>query len=267
MSDENDPYSLSHSRGSSSEESGTLSDDSSLDVDPVLKKIPFLRAQLEEVKGGGGQRFQKQTMKKAIVTKTRIEMFYEKMSKQNKEREMRRIALETEMSRKCLAEADREEYRKKLQAKETQHLRLKRVKVSMAMFEKLRTIGKGAYGKVMIVRLKHTNQIFAMKKMRKDEMLRKNAQKHVRIEKEILESSQQVPWVTRLFFSFQDINYLYLVMEFVQGGDLMSWLIKLDIFTEECTRFLMAGIILSSFVMFLFLICSCRDHFGGIISP
>ena len=101
------------------------------------------------------------------------------------------------------------------------------------------TIGKGAFGKVMLVRMRGSNQLFAMKKLRKDEMLKKDQVKHVHSEravrfsrsvmvvlsellpnKQVLKESNtlyqnQNPWITRLFYSFQDKDYLYLVMEYV----------------------------------------------------
>lgn len=45
------------------------------------------------------------------------------------------------------------------------------------------------------------------------------------------------PWIVSLKYSFQDEIYLYLVMEFLQGGDLMTLLIKRNILTEEESRF------------------------------
>lgn len=62
---------------------------------------------------------------------------------------------------------------------------------------------------------------------------------HVRAERDVLAESTS-PWVVQLFFSFQDNIHLYLVMEFLPGGDLMSMLIKYDTFSEDVTRFYMA---------------------------
>lgn len=67
---------------------------------------------------------------------------------------------------------------------------------------------------------------------------------HVRAERDVLaESNSQ--WVVQLYFSFQDSAYLYLIMEFLPGGDLMSMLIKYDTFTEDVTRFYMAECVLA----------------------
>jgi protein-serine/threonine kinase len=67
---------------------------------------------------------------------------------------------------------------------------------------------------------------------------------HVRAERDVLAESNS-PWVVQLYYSFQDSSYLYLLMEFLPGGDLMTMLIKYDTFSEDVTRFYMAECILA----------------------
>ena len=62
---------------------------------------------------------------------------------------------------------------------------------------------------------------------------------HVRAERDVLAESNS-PWVVQLFYSFQDAQTLYLIMEFLPGGDLMTMLIKYDTFSEDVTRFYIA---------------------------
>ena len=80
--------------------------------------------------------------------------------------------------------------------------------------------------------------------MRKEDMLSKNQITHVRTEREILTSSK-IPWIVNLKYSFQDDLYLYLVMDFLPGGDLMSLLMKKDILSEDEARFYIAELILA----------------------
>lgn len=87
-------------------------------------------------------------------------------------------------------------------------------------------------------------RIYAMKTMRKVDMIKSKQLAHVKSEKDFL-SSVSSPWVVELFYSFQDANYLNLVMEYLPGGDLMSLLIKLDIFPESLARFYIAEIVLA----------------------
>ena len=105
-------------------------------------------------------------------------------------------------------------------------------------------IGKGAFGEVRVCRHKKTNEIVAIKKMRKDEMYKKNQILHVRAERDVL-SEAKIPWIVELRYSFQDEVYLYLVMEYCPGGDLMSLLINKDILTEDEARFYIAELVLS----------------------
>ena len=83
-----------------------------------------------------------------------------------------------------------------------------------------------------------------MKKMKKKEMLKKNQVGHVRAERDILKKDKN-PWIVDLKYSFQDENNLYLVMEYLPGGDLMNLLIKKDILSEEEARFYIGEIILA----------------------
>lgn len=81
-------------------------------------------------------------------------------------------------------------------------------------------------------------------------MLKKDQVKHVRAERDVLAESNtlyanQNPWITRLFYSFQDKDYLYLIMEYVPGGDMMTWLIKLDTFPEKTAQHYIAETILA----------------------
>jgi len=75
--------------------------------------------------------------------------------------------------------------------------------------------------------------------MKKEEMLFKNQVGHVRAERNVLAAANQ-PWIVGLICSFQDDQFLYLVMEYLPGGDLMTLLMKKDILTEEESKFYMA---------------------------
>mgnify|MGYP001037847809 FL=1 len=75
-------------------------------------------------------------------------------------------------------------------------------------------------------------------------MYKKNQILHVRAERDVL-SEAKIPWIVELRYSFQDEVYLYLVMEYCPGGDLMSLLINKDILTEDEARFYIAELILS----------------------
>ena len=122
-------------------------------------------------------------------------------------------------------------------------MRQARKKMSITEFEPLTIIGRGAFGEVRVCRQISTGDIVAIKKMRKEDMLNKNQLMHVRTEKEIMTASN--PWIVKLKYSFQDDFYLYLVMDFLPGGDLMNLLMKKEILTEDEARFYTAEMILA----------------------
>ena len=122
-------------------------------------------------------------------------------------------------------------------------MRQARKKMSITEFEPLTIIGRGAFGEVRVCRQISTGDIVAVKKMRKEDMLNKNQLMHVRTEKEIMTASN--PWIVKLKYSFQDELFLYLVMDFLPGGDLMNLLMKKEILTEDEARFYTAEMILA----------------------
>lgn len=67
---------------------------------------------------------------------------------------------------------------------------------------------------------------------------------HIRAERDILAETNS-PWIVKLFTTFQDKAFLYMLMEYLPGGDLMTMLIKYEIFSEDITRFYMAELVLA----------------------
>lgn len=128
--------------------------------------------------------------------------------------------------------------------KEAEFERSKRIRLTAEDFRAVKVIGRGASGIVKVVEKIDNGKIYAMKTMRKSEMIKGNQMAHVKAEKDFLASASS-PWVVELLYSFQDPHYLNLVMEYLPGGDLMTLLIRLDIMSEEMTRFYIAEIILA----------------------
>ena len=114
-----------------------------------------------------------------------------------------------------------------------------RRRMTVDTFDSLAIIGRGAFGEVRLVRKKDTKEIFAMKSMIKDAMVVKNQVGHVRAERDVLAEADN-PWIVRLQYTFQDDRNLYMAMEFLPGGDLMTLLMKEDTFPEDKTRQYMA---------------------------
>ena len=127
---------------------------------------------------------------------------------------------------------------------EIQKSRKIREKQTIREYESLQIIGRGAFGEVHVCREIKTGKIYAVKKIKKDILIKKNQIIHIRSEQQFM-SKVKSPWIVDLKASFQEDDYLYLVMEFCQGGDFMNLLIKRDILTEDEARFYTAELILA----------------------
>lgn len=116
--------------------------------------------------------------------------------------------------------------------------------MSEADFETLNIIGRGASGEVLLVRHRASGEYYAMKKLLKDDMSRKEHINHAWSERHLLIAADH-PFVCNLCFAFQNNDYLYLIMEFLPGGDLMTLLIDRGTLTEEESRFYAAEMVVA----------------------
>ncbi|GIY17186.1 hypothetical protein CDAR_388101 [Caerostris darwini] len=183
--------------------------------------------------------FSGHTLDKAIKAKVHLENYYSNLIAQHIERKSRHEKLEETMKEEGLTEEQKQEKRNQHALKETEFLRLKRSRLGVEDFEPLKVIGRGAFGEVRLVQKKDTGHVYAMKILRKADMLEKEQVAHVRAERDVLvEADHQ--WVVKMYYSFQDAMNLYLIMEFLPGGDLMTLLMKKDTLSEDCTQFYIA---------------------------
>eukprot|EP00760_Papus_ankaliazontas_P032199 PhM_4_TR5683/c0_g1_i1/m.73915/K08790/STK38, NDR; serine/threonine kinase 38 len=111
--------------------------------------------------------------------------------------------------------------------------------LTMDDFEQICLIGRGAFGEVRLCR--KSGQLYAVKKMKKEYLQRRNQTFQIRAERSMLaEASTQNPWVVELKHCFQDDDHLYIVMEYLPGGDLMTWLMAQNVFPIEAVKFYIA---------------------------
>ena len=117
--------------------------------------------------------------------------------------------------------------------------------VQKSDFKIVRTIGRGTYGKVYLVQHAHTGQMFAMKSVIKEQIIRQEQVSGIKVEREILEKFDH-PFIMGLEFAFQDAERLYMIMEFVNGGELFFHLKQVrGGFPEERARFYAAEMALA----------------------
>jgi serine/threonine protein kinase len=150
--------------------------------------------------------------------------------------------------------------------------------VHVSNYDVVRVLGKGSFGIVRLVReksehnssssgseqyrvdhvdgtsfrgieglappVRKTKQVFAMKVIRKSDMLRNSQEGHLRAERDFLVASENSRWVVPLMAAFQDNTNLYLVMEYMVGGDFLGLLLREDILDESVAKWYLAEMIL-----------------------
>uniref|UniRef100_A0AAQ5XGL6 non-specific serine/threonine protein kinase n=1 Tax=Amphiprion ocellaris TaxID=80972 RepID=A0AAQ5XGL6_AMPOC len=117
-----------------------------------------------------------------------------------------------------------------------------RTKVTMSDFDYLKLLGKGTFGKVILVKEKATGMYYAMKILRKEVIIAKDEVAHTVTESRVLQNTRH-PFLTTLKYAFQTHDRLCFVMEYANGGELFFHLSRDRVFTEDRARFYGAEIV------------------------
>ena len=198
----------------------------------------FPNLSLEELLSKG--KINEETFQRVVSAKKYIERKYNMIKLKRVENNI----LQEKLNNSGLPEAKRLEIVNEINQKEIQNIQKRLEKLSVKNYQSLSIIGRGAFGEVHICRDLRTGEIVAIKKIKKENLLKKNQIKHTLDEQDFL-SKVDSPWIVKLKASFQEGDYLYLVMEYLPGGDLMGLLIARDIFTEEEAKFYISEMILA----------------------
>mmetsp|Transcript_60896 Transcript_60896/g.144341 ORF Transcript_60896/g.144341 Transcript_60896/m.144341 type:complete len:530 (-) Transcript_60896:88-1677(-) len=194
-----------------------------------------------------------ETVEKANLSKLLIESHYQNLAKDKRDRMSRRRTLDRQLDQLQVTKEERQDAIKEFGAKESAYQRIRRQKMAIVDFETVKVIGRGAFGEVRLCRRANTgtapsasDELFAIKILRKKEMRAKDQIAHVRAERDLMRSaSGDNEWVVKLHFSFDDDEFLYLVMQFLPGGDLMTLLQREDVISHEMARFYVAEMVLA----------------------
>lgn len=115
-------------------------------------------------------------------------------------------------------------------------------KLSPDSFSCLKVLGRGTFGKVQLVQKKDNERVYAMKSLRKTDLVKRQQQKNTEAERYILQKVKS-PFLIELHYAFQDPVKLYLIMDFMGGGELFTILRDSRTFNETRSRLYAAEII------------------------
>ena len=120
------------------------------------------------------------------------------------------------------------------------------IKVTYSDFEPLKLLGRGSFGEVLLVRLKANKKVYAMKILNKKILKLKKQQAHTKTERDLMVKIN-CPFIVNIKSAFQDASKLYIVSEFMQGGDMFYHMHdgQIIIFSNEKTRFYMIELVLA----------------------
>ena len=180
------------------------------------------------------------TYDKVINAKKYIERKYNLINLRKIEKEV----IKEKLKNLKIPEIEKEKIELEIEKKEKKHNQKKLQKLTIFDYESLSIIGRGAFGEVHVCRNKKTNEIVAIKKIKKSVLIQKNQIKHTKDEQDFL-SKIKSNWIVELKYSFQEGDFLFLIMEFLPGGDLMNLLIAKDTLNEEEAKFYLCEIILA----------------------
>ncbi|VVT57108.1 uncharacterized protein SAPINGB_P005538 [Magnusiomyces paraingens] len=117
-------------------------------------------------------------------------------------------------------------------------------KYTLSDFQILRTLGTGSFGRVHLVRSVHNNRYYAIKVLKKVQIVRMRQVEHTNDERRMLKLVEH-PFLIRMWGTFQDSKNLFMVMDYIEGGELFSLLRKSQRFPNPVAKFYAAEVTLA----------------------
>jgi len=121
-------------------------------------------------------------------------------------------------------------------------IEIKNKSIDIDSFEAISVIGRGTFGKVLLVKSKENDKMYAMKQIRKDLIIQMQQIEHIKSERELL-GTLEFPFIVKMRYAFQTKKKLFFVFDYIKGGELFHHLSKCQYFEEERTRFYAAELL------------------------
>ena len=118
------------------------------------------------------------------------------------------------------------------------------IEKTISNFKQIKVLGQGKYGKVFLVQETESKKLYAMKRIKKPDITNIHLINQIKEEQKIFKQLNH-PFILKLYYSFQDNNNLYLITDFMQGGELKSLLSKSIQLKENKAKFYLSEILLA----------------------
>ncbi|KAI0462500.1 cAMP-dependent protein kinase catalytic subunit [Komagataella kurtzmanii] len=153
-------------------------------------------------------------------------------------RQLLRLEKEEQQQKELQQQQQEQEQTEQGESESTEQpsIRVTKDKYNINDFRLVRTLGTGSFGRVHLVRSVHNGRYYAMKVLRKRQVAKAKQIEHTNDERKILAMVQH-PFITRMWGTFQDSKSIFLVMEYIEGGELFSLLRKSKTFPNQVAKF------------------------------
>ncbi|KAF9433919.1 hypothetical protein BGZ76_008816 [Entomortierella beljakovae] len=161
-----------------------------------------------------------------------------------KNRQDRLEVFKKELTRQDLTPEEVEQAWTGFKLQERMTLRQRRTRTQAIQFKILTQVGQGGFGEVFLATKSDTNELCALKRMSKKHLHLQDEVQHILTERDVLTATKS-EWHVKLLYSFQDSEYVYLAMEFVQGGDARTMLTARGVLREEDAKLYFAEMLMA----------------------
>lgn len=179
------------------------------------------------------------------LAKRQIEVYYRDFFSLYHDRTLAIARINSAARAGTIDEITRKQLKREQFMRELEYIRRKRNPMTIDHYHVIRQIGQGSFGQVFLVRHRGDGRLYAMKKLAKKDMIYKRQVNHVWLERFVLASVGEHPLVVKMYYSFQDTFYLYFIMEFLPGGDMMTMLIRHEYLPEQWAKFYIAELVVA----------------------